>query len=265
MYVEYVISLRSPGSICTGWAKGKIDVVPAFGRRSMQNPGDVLAKLARAYAGHVPAESEPLTLYDQVRSIVDQLADPNRYEAVLVDARAGLNEATPSAILGLGAEVFLFGLNDNQTFDGYSALFAHLDRLSLTADSRRELFGRLTMVQGKAPTNAAARSIFQDRCKALFSIWGLDGTHPPAGNEIPLPAEPFGDVPWDDSIDDDTALQLADSSWRESLSILEDERFRSFDPLSSRDQITEQAYLASFGPFLDFFRSAIPAEITENR
>ena len=53
---------------------GRIDVIPAFGRRSFRNPGDVLAKIARAYAEDVRPDGKVSSMLDQVRSLVDRFA-----------------------------------------------------------------------------------------------------------------------------------------------------------------------------------------------
>jgi len=66
---------------------GRIDVLPALGARSFQNPADVLAKIARAYVEDVRPDGSVQTILDQVRSLIDQFADPTRYDAILVDAR----------------------------------------------------------------------------------------------------------------------------------------------------------------------------------
>lgn len=103
--------------------KGKIDVVPAFGRRSLKNPGEILGKISRAYAERVDHEGNVSTFLDKVGEITDYFSALERYDAILIDARAGLHETTASALPGLGAHVFLFGLDEPQTFHGYGALF----------------------------------------------------------------------------------------------------------------------------------------------
>ncbi len=137
---------------------GRIDVIPALGRRSLENPANVLAKIARAYVEDVRPDGTVATILDQVRNIIDHLAQPTRYDAVLVDARAGLHETTASALLGLGAEILLFGLDEPQTFQGYAVMLAHLAHFAPRGASAPEWVERLTMVQGKASAALTSKS-----------------------------------------------------------------------------------------------------------
>jgi hypothetical protein len=230
---------------------GRIDVLPAFGRRSLNHPGDVLAKLARAYADDLRADGSPATLLDQVRELVDRLADARRYDAILVDARAGLHETTASAILGLGAHVFLFGLDEPQTFQGYEFLLAHLARLA-TPEGASGWLERLTMVQGRAPHDGDLRSGFADRCRSMFEGAGLT-RNIGLPVEVQLPAEPFHDVPWDDTspLTDDELLPWDDLSMRQPLAILDDPRYRNFAPAIRRDLLQDAVYRSTFGTFVD--------------
>ncbi|WP_437751326.1 KGGVGR-motif variant AAA ATPase [Sorangium sp. So ce1389] len=229
---------------------GRIDVVPALGRRSLKNPADVLAKIARAYAEDVRSDGSVASILDQVRAIIDHLAEPTRYDAVLVDARAGLHETTASAVLGLGAEVLLFGLDEPQTFQGYAVLLAHLARFAPPGVTAPEWLERLTMVQGKAPADAEERVDFAQRCRDLFANAGLGPKAPSAANTVTLPAGPFKDVPWDDSLSDEEVLP-PEGSLREPLSVLYDAQFQRFDPLRQRDLLSEGIYRATFGDVLE--------------
>ena len=150
---------------------GRIDVIPALGRRSLDNPADVLAKLARAYAEDIRPDGTVETLLEQVRALIDHFADPTRYDAILIDARAGLHETTASAVLGLGAEVLFFGLDDPQTFQGYTLMLAHLARFLPPGGPFPEWAERITMVQGKAPADAEDRNGFAERCRDLRESW----------------------------------------------------------------------------------------------
>jgi CobQ/CobB/MinD/ParA nucleotide binding domain len=236
--------------------QGRIDVIPAFGRRCLENPGEVLAKIARAYAENVQEDGSVATILDQVSVLVKHFADPKRYDVILVDSRAGLHETTASAILGLGADVFLFGLNEPQTFQGYPALLGHLARFVRPAGPTPEWLERITMVQSKAPSPESKQE-FVEKCRTLFSEVGL-GFRPRTNTvEVPLPAEPFGDVPWDDDVQDEDLMLDPEAGPREPLCILEDERFRFFNPASRQDLLSKQLYGASFGMFLDRISEAL--------
>ena len=228
---------------------GRIDVIPALGQRSLNNPADVLAKIARAYAEDVRPDGTVQTLLDQVGAIIDHFADPTRYDAILVDARAGLHETTASAVLGLGAELLLFGLDEPQTFQGYSLLLAHLARFVPPGGPFPEWVERLTMVQGKAPFDAEGRDEFARRCRDLFVTAGLRPSPAVEISEVELPAEPFSDVPWDDDVADEDVLPVEWS--REPLAVLHDTQFQRFDPLRRRDLLSDSIYRATFGDLLD--------------
>lgn len=234
---------------------GRIDVIPAFGTRSLKNPSDVLAKIARAYAEDVKPDGTVATLLDQVHDVVAHYSDPNRYDIILIDARAGLHETTASAILGLGAEVLLFGLDEPQTFHGYAALLAHLSRFLPQGKALPEWAERLTMVQGKAPADANVRAGFAQRCQELFGAAGFGGP-PPASTDVPLPAGPFNQVPWDDELPDE---QVLPDEWsiREPLAVLNDTRFQLFQPYERRDLLENEIYQTTFGMLIKSIEDAL--------
>ncbi|HUW37908.1 MAG TPA: hypothetical protein VMV91_11300 [Rhodocyclaceae bacterium] len=248
---KFLADLVGPSGLAD--RRGRIDVIPAFGRRSYRNPGDVLAKIARAYAEDLRPDGTVASTLDQVRELVDLFADPRRYDAILVDARAGLHETTASAILGLGAEILLFGLDEPQTFQGYSVLLAHLARFSRQPNvSSLEWLERVTMVQGKALSNVEDRTAFADKCRAMFRDAGLDGPSDVTA-DVAYPAAPFKDVPWVDDDEVSDAELLLDDRLRipEPIAILDDDRFRHFEPSKRRDLLAEQVYRSSYGTFLD--------------
>ena len=252
---EFLADVVAPSSLAD--RRGRIDVSPAFGRRSLKYPGDVLAKIARAYADQVHEDGRISTILDQVSTLVDRFSDALRYDAILVDARAGLHETTAAAILGLGAEVFLFGLDEPQTFHGYAALLAHLARFVPSDLPTPEWLERITMVQGRT-ANAESQLAFVEKCRTLFTHLGIASHATPRGAVVPLPAEPFHDVPWDDNTPD-YELNL-DEPWSQSepLAILEDDRFRLFHPATRHDLLSEQVYRPSYGKFLDRMGGALP-------
>ncbi len=237
--------------------RGRIDVIPAIGQRSIKNPADILSKLARAYTEGANPDGGTSTIADRVRTLVDHFSDPKRYDAILVDSRAGLHETTASSIMGLGAEVLLFGLDEPQTFQAYAALLGHLARFVPADGQPPEWLERLTGVQSKAPEPAGDRSPFSDRWRRLFEQAGLARQLPRTPNEIPLPAEPLANVPWgDDPPDSETLLE---EGWavQSPLAILDDTRFRNFDPLPRADQLEENACRATFGTFLNWVDQAL--------
>lgn len=247
--------------------EGRIDVVPAFGRKSLDNPGEVLSKIARAYAEDVDQNGISKTILDQVRSLIDGVLAINRYDAILVDARAGLHETTPAAILGLGAqEVFLFGLNETQTFQGYRALFAHLFRLCGQGAESDEFLNRITMVHAKASTDEDVRKDFIEKCESLFDARSYSTLPLRRIEHIPQPpAEPFNNVPWDENAisDEDLGINIESKS-RSTVVILDDDRFKLFNPRSRRELLSPAIYDASYGQFLSRIDVAMQASAGES-
>jgi hypothetical protein len=244
---SFLADMVGPSALAGG--SGRIDVIPVLGRRSLNNPADVLAKIARAYTEEIGADGQVATILDQIRALVDTFTDRNQYDVVLVDARAGLHETAAAAVLGLGAEVFLFGLDEPQTFQGFEVLLAHLARFAGREAGAPEWLNRLTVVQGKAPIESDRRADFADRCQGLFSKVGL-GPRPPQDSGNPGQPTGFGDLAWDDDVPDEEVLP--DDGWqpRTPVAILDDSRFRGFSPLLKRDLMVDKVYGSSFGALL---------------
>jgi hypothetical protein len=234
---------------------GRIDVIPAFGRRSLEHPADILGKLARAYAEDIRADGSVATILDQVRELIDRFARAGSYDAILVDARAGLHETTASAVLGLGAEVLLFGLHEEQTFQGYSALLAHLARLVPPGVPVPEWVDRLTPVHAKAPADTAARAEFDQRWQALVRDYGPLATAKAASREVPVP-EGFYKVPWNEQVPDEEVLP-PEWSLLTPIAVLRDDRFDRFDPFRRRDLLAEEVYRSTFGAILKLIEDTV--------
>lgn len=235
---------------------GRIDVLPALGRCSLDNPADVLAKLSRAYAEEVRSDGTVATVLDKVRGMVDRFADPTIYDAILVDVRAGLHETTASALIGLGAEVFLFGLDEPQTFQGYAALLAHLARLVKPGQAMPEWVERLTGVHAKASSDASDRSDFVERWRSLADEYGPRLR--PATDEVVEQPERFHDPSWDEEQPDDVVLPQ-ETSLHQPIAVLRDDRYERFDPLRRRDLLGEGIYRATFGQLVQRLEEAVAA------
>jgi hypothetical protein len=246
---DFYGDLVAPSSLAL--AGGRIDVVPAYGKRCLAEPAEILAKLARAYAEDIQQDGSVATILDQVRVIVDKLAVPERYDAVLVDVRAGLHETTASALLGLGADVFLFGMDEHQTFHGYSALLAHLSRY-VSPQAVPEWVDRLTPVHAKASADATVRREFVSRWRALVGNWG-----PAHGrNATVQPPAEFHDVPWNEDVGDDEALP-PDWSILQPLAVLHSDQYIGFDPTKRRDLLENSVYCGVFGELVDRVESEV--------
>lgn len=214
-----------------------ISVVPAFGSQTLAHPADALAKIARASLEDM-RDGTPLPLRDQLQEMLSSFEATGDYDVVLIDGRAGLHETTAAPVLGLGAKVLLFGINEPQTFQGYAFLLAHIRERIPGGSSWEE---NAWFVQAKADPGDA--EIAQERFNALLSM-----------EEGPL-AKPEKLGP------DDLELVWADNDAPAPLPkdpvpllrILNDERYRSFDPVENRVQLDERLVRSTFGGLLDWF------------
>ncbi len=237
-----------------GGGRGKVDVLPAIGRRSLQNPANVLAKIARAYLAYGQpdedaGENEQASFADHIHTLLARVADPLRYDVILIDARAGLHETSAAAIIGMGAEVLLFGIDQAQTFAGYDLLLAHLATLPTTLDN--EWRERLHFIHAKAPANEPMREKFSDHMRQLVGahLWPQQ---PMAEDKQKLAdLQDSIEVEWDDEANTDLTAVLDDPVKEiDIVAILNSEHYTAFDPLANRDVLLEQLYRASFGDFL---------------
>ncbi|MEY4508580.1 MAG: hypothetical protein RLZZ450_702 [Pseudomonadota bacterium] len=222
-------------------SNGVIDVVPATGRRSREYPENVLGKLSRAYLEDPDPSGDTISLLMQTRALLERLLQRQHYDAVFVDARAGLNEATASALLGLGADILLFGVDTPQTFHGYRYLLAHLRRFAPAVQDDNDFRLRLRMVHARASASPAAQAGFRDRAYELFADHVYDETE---AGEIDV---------FNFDTDDEAAPHFA---WP----ILDDSSFRDFDPVARPDLLSEPVYARTFGTFLQKLRARVRGE-----
>lgn len=137
---------------------GSVHVVPAYG----SNTQDYVVKLGRIYTPTASANGDLAGLGARMSKLVQALAKAAEPpHAILLDARAGLQDIGASAVTQLGAEVFMFARDDQQTWDAYRRLFEHLSNSRAIAWGMPEtdLRWRLKMVgaQVDATEGAAAK------------------------------------------------------------------------------------------------------------
>jgi hypothetical protein len=202
---------------------GQVHVAPAVGAKSDANPQNVLGKIARAYVEHVDDTGQAITFLDRARALVTRLCAANRYDAVFIDARAGLNEATAAAVLGLGAEILLFGLDTPQTFAGYRYFLAHLQRFRPQASDENDWRYRLRMVQARAQANATSEATFRTHAFDMFSDTVYD-------EEEGIEEEAFN-FDYDDVNAPHYAWPIAD-----------DPNYAEFDPFARGEQLAEHLF-----------------------
>lgn len=210
--------------------RGSVHVCPAVGSVGEASPQNVLGKIARAYLEST-FEQSPKGFLDRTRTLVRRLSEKTRYDAILVDSRAGLNEATAAAFLGLGADVLLFGVNTPQTFHGYRYLLAYLERFKPAESSENDWRYRLRMVHAKASPDPARQGDFRTQAFEMFADSLYDA-------ELGVDETSFNF-----DYDDVSAPHYA---WP----ILNDSNYSEFDPVAQPDQLLQQTYERTFGPFV---------------
>lgn len=246
------------GSSWLSGGRGRVDVVPALGKRSLANPVNVLGKIARAYlpgtGGHDEGFSElgeQPSFMDNIRRLIERIADPLRYDAILIDARAGLHETTATAVVGLGAEVLFFGMDQPQTFAGYSLLLAHLS--TLPVDESDDWRKRISFVQAKAPAAKGLRDRFESEITSLSDKY-LWKKFPEISWEVndSLDVSQFKDTFETDWVDvaPDIVDEVGAVEGNAVVAVLDSDRFHSFDPLQDRDALTEEIYHLTFNGLL---------------
>jgi hypothetical protein len=212
--------------------RGRLHVCPAIGSVGESNPQNVLGKIARAYLESPDEHGAPVSFLDKTRILVKRLSDRNRYDAIFVDARAGLNEATAAAFLGLGADVLLFGVNTPQTFSGYRYFLSYLQRFRPTESSENDWRYRLRMVHAKASPDPAKQGDFRTQAFEMFADTLYDVE------------DGVEETSFNFDYDDISAPHFA---WP----ILNDSNYAEFNPIAQPDQFLTQTYERTFGPFVN--------------
>lgn len=214
--------------------RGLVHVVPGTGTACNVAPQNVIAKLSRAYLEDPRSESAPLSFLQQTQALVEQLTERRRYDLCLIDARAGLNESTAAALLGVGADVLLFGRDNVQTLNGYRFLLAHLATLPVRRglEDWRE---RLKMVFARAPRGEPAEAAFAEHCYSMFETHIYDKLN-------------TSDPSWFENL----YFSLNDiDAPHQPLVVYEDTNFQAFDPRFRGDLLSPDLYLPSYGRFVE--------------
>jgi hypothetical protein len=220
------------------FADGFIHVIPVVGRVTDGHPASMLAKLSRAVVED-SGGAGTISFAQQVREMVDHFVRHGNYDAVLIDARAGLAESSAPAILALGARILFFGVDQPQTFRGYRYQFAHLLHCfganHAVFDDWRE---RLSFVQAKAPSAAAHRSEFRDRLYDLCAEFLYDA----------------------ERLNDDDTTELADFNFsvaqqgievpHDAVAVRYSTDYSAFDPFADRTRLDPDVYEGPYGAFL---------------
>lgn len=212
---------------------GRIDVIPAFGRRCFEAPGSVLGKLSRSLV-ESSEDGKIITFGARVSELITKACADRQYNAVLIDARAGLSEISAGPLLAVGADILLFLGDSNQSFATYAALLSYLQRFAPAHSEFDDWRLRLKTVRGRVanPGDAEAEKRFLDRIANVFaeSLYDVevDAGDPDAFNFAP---------------DDSDAPHYP-------IPIAFDPRFQTYEPLEFTDQANPAIAEAAFGAFM---------------
>jgi hypothetical protein len=218
------------------FSDGGIHVLPSVGRVTDNHPENMIGKLGRGLIEDVSPEGR-ISVATKMRRMVDRFVGYGDYDAVLIDARAGLAEITAGAWLGLGArKLLLFGTNQQQTFQGYRYVLSHLAQTLGVPDSASDDDWRLRLAfaQGKAPSAPDDRSRFRERLHELCAETIYDAEDD-AGVEWPFNF-PFDEVGADVPHDHTYVVYHPD--------------YDAFAPLEQENVLQSDVYRGPFGAFL---------------
>jgi hypothetical protein len=235
------------GNSFLGSGGGHVAVLPAFGRETIEHPAGGLAKIARAYLEDVQPGGGTISLTDQIRGMIDRFEVTGAYDVVLVDGRAGLHETTAAVVLGLGAETLFFGVDEPQTFIGYTLLFAHL--ASRAGAQYKDRKRRIQFVHAKASADPQAQREATARFGDLLTVWDRppDQSGGIKSEEQRLTADDF-DMEWTIPTEDVVAEIVGDET--PVIGILSDDNYSAFDPLRRPELLTSDLFKATFGDLL---------------
>lgn len=224
--------------------KGIVDVVPVAGKLTISRPETFLSKLARAYTPGAPSgEFSKKSFAEKVSILIEQLSARRRYDAVLIDVRAGLHETSAASLLGLGAEVLLFGTNSAHTFSGYAILLSTIRQVMETWTDTPELRDKFRMVHGRANASSSERAVYRSQS---WQLW-LDHLYDSVDSSLETDAFSF---------------DLEDAAGPHyPLTISSSEAFVDFNPERNPELLTSSVYGGAYGEVVKYVRNAISVSV----
>ena len=222
---------------------GRVDVLPTLGRKANEHPSNTLPKLSRAMIEDIGSDGVSVSVAVQIADMIRRFTGRDFYDVVLIDSRAGMSELAAPAILGLGANVLLFGSAQRQTIQGYSALFAALKLLAerdRAAGRRAEWRLLFKAVYAKAGLDESAAERHRDSLYELFAdnLYDADDTQQDNPDAVNF------------DIDDKDAPH-----W--PLIIPFTQTLVDFDPVQAPSQLNAAFYEQAYRPFLNGIDSII--------
>ncbi len=117
--------------------EGEVHVAPAHGR----NPGNYLAKLGRVYMENPDPAAEQLESWTKrLQRMLQSLEDFLHPTVILMESRCGLHDISAATVTDLNAQVLLFGVDSESTWDAYRIIFDHWRNRKLASQIRERLW-----------------------------------------------------------------------------------------------------------------------------
>ncbi|AIM21182.1 hypothetical protein SERRSCBI_07820 [Serratia sp. SCBI] len=154
-------------------------------------------------------------------------------------------------MVGLGANIFCFGVDQPQTFAGYDLLFSHL---SIFNNIDPSWLNRFNFVQAKASDGQDKRDLFAQKMEAKIASY-FSKKEADVDINVASLKDTF-EVEWDDTESVELITEEIDVI-NPIISILDDSRFSDFDPISNRDILTSNFYDVTFKLLLERVRSIL--------
>ena len=242
---EFLENVR--GRSFLGKEGAQVAVLPAFGTETIAHPEGGLAKIARAYLEDVQPGGGAISLTDQIREMIERFEATGDYDVVLIDGRAGLHESSAAVVLGLGAETLLFGIDEPQTFIGYKLLLSHL--ASYEGAEYEGWKQRIQFVNAKASADpkmqAEAAARFTDLMKTFSPAANQNDRN--TADDDRLTVDDF-DLGWTNDQEDIVADVIGYET--PIISILDDARYRAFDPVREPSLLTSDLFNITFAQLM---------------
>lgn len=237
---EFLERYIAPSPLTAG--RGLVEIMPALGKSGKHYPSHTIPKLGRAYLNQSSETGESISYLQQMRYLIERLEARKRSDVIFVDARAGLSESTAPAVIGLGGEVLLFGVDTPQTMECYRYLLSHLAKFVPEDDGAHDWRMKLRMVHAKAGRGEDAWRPYREQIYEIFAEYLYEEEGVPSLSVFNF------------DIDDPEAPHFP---WPIPL----DPEFAEFDPTRRRSTLQRDFYDRTFGSFADrLFALAFPEE-----
>ncbi|HDV8210913.1 TPA: AAA family ATPase [Enterobacter hormaechei] len=209
---------------------GSILVFPAMGR----DRSSYMDKLSRIYS-----ENKDATFNDKLIQLCEKIAEIHTPDIILIDSRSGLHDIAALSIVGLSDVTFLFGIDSEQSWQGYETLF---DFWKSRPEVARNIREKLKIVQSLLPeTDQVNKSrLFRQKSYDIFAKYLYDNI------------EPITDVVNSD-FESYSFEENDDVAPHNPIRIMWNNRFQEFSPLLLAEEIVTEQYLdMCFGELIDW-------------